>query len=166
MSYFNIGIEEWVDIKDFEGLYQASSEGKIKNLITNKFIGFKLNGYIRVELSGKGVQVHRLIAQTFIDNIDNKPYVNHINGIKHDNRAINLEWVNASENVLHGHYIKNKNQIIPIIQKTKSGIFIKEYESIAKAQRAMNGKSVGGITDVLRDKAKTAYGFVWTYAKT
>src|SRR4051812_36289952 len=63
----------------------------------------KRKGYIRIDLKINSVRtsiaVHILVAQAFIPNPENKPYVNHINGIKFDNRAINLEWVTPKENV-------------------------------------------------------------------
>lgn len=65
------------------------------------------DGYVAAHLSlggeNKIVKVHRLVAIAFIDNQGNKPEVNHKNGIRHDNRVENLEWVTKSENVLHSY---------------------------------------------------------------
>lgn len=117
--------EEWKDIKDYEGIYQVSNLGRIKHLeqteytynyrtktmlkrvrkeriLSCKRIG---NNYITVDLSKNGNFVakalHRLVAETFIPNPDNKKQVNHIDGNKQNNRVDNLEWTTASENNKH-----------------------------------------------------------------
>jgi hypothetical protein len=59
-------------------------------------------GYLRIKIDKKLNYVHRLVAKKFIPNPDSKPFVNHINGIRNDNRVENLEWVTHSENLKHG----------------------------------------------------------------
>ena len=118
-------MEYWKDIPGFEGQYQASNLGRIKSLsktyktgrgyfrtVPDRIIsGKKLNkkGYKRVRINNVTYQVHRLVAVTFlgIPHIhSDKNQVNHINGIKTDNRIENLEWVTNQEN--RDHAVKNK----------------------------------------------------------
>ncbi|MDU5475929.1 NUMOD4 domain-containing protein [Pantoea sp.] len=108
---------EWKDIPGFEGLYQASINGEIKSVprevlrkdgSTRFYSGkpvkqyLRKSGYLDVKLSKGGKQhtflSHRVIALTFISNPENKPAIDHLNGVKNDNRAVNLEWVTAQEN--------------------------------------------------------------------
>ena len=101
--------EVWKDVVGYEGLYRISNKGTVCRIYKNGKVNFMtpriLNGYWRVKLCNGNTQkeyfLHRLIAQAFIPNPENKPEINHINGIKTDNRIENLEWVTRSENAIH-----------------------------------------------------------------
>lgn len=115
-TYMN---EIWKDIKGFEGLYKISNLGRVKSMAKewtcckggkrNKeetFMSICTNAqYYNFNLRKNNVKtfcnLHRILAEHFIPNPDNKPEVNHINGNKHDNRLENLEWVTCSENIKH-----------------------------------------------------------------
>lgn len=113
-------MELWKKIPKYS-LYEASNLGNIKtfnwkNTGKEKIMKPALDGsgYLRTALKRDDgvihtIKVHRIIAQTFIDNIENKPEVNHINCIKTDNRVINLEWATHSENIKHAYKEKRLN---------------------------------------------------------
>lgn len=98
-------------IEGYEGIYWVDIEGHVlnkKGRLVSQYLDRK--GYYRVTLNKKVEgkwksqlkQVHRLIALAFIPNPENKPQVNHINGVRHMNQVKNLEWATASENVQDG----------------------------------------------------------------
>ena len=123
------------DIVGYEGLYKIDTNGDIYSYDKIvKFYGgrnalrkgkklktrFDRYGYKRIQLRKDGISrthsIHRLIAETYLKNIENKPQINHINGIKDDNRLENLEWCTNQENIIHavehGLIIPPKNKKI------------------------------------------------------
>ena len=115
--------EVWLDIPQYEGLYQVSNLGKVRNKKGKVLKAYLTRSYERVSLYNKEGRhcflVHRLVASVFVPNPERKPDVNHINGCKTDNNVSNLEWVTPSENMIHAH----RNNLRPIVntQGEKNG---------------------------------------------
>lgn len=174
--------EIWKDIVGYENLYQISNLGRVKSLKFGKenilSPGVTKNGYHLVNLCMYGkVQrclVHRLVAMTFILNLENKNCVDHINGIRNDNRVENLRWVTIKENSNFPLARKNNSDsklnnpklLKPILQIDKNtGAVIKEYPSIKDASREVNvhNSSISHVASG-KSKQKTAGGYIWRYA--
>lgn len=174
--------ETWKDIPGYENLYQISSLGRVKSLnyggtSKEKLLkpGLNSRGYYQVSLFKNGEQknfkVHRLVALAFIPNPDNKECVDHINGIKVDNRVENLRWCTHKENMNYPLARKNKSQSLtnlpslskPILQIDKiTGEVINEFPSTNEVERQL-GIGQGNISNCCNGKAKSAYGYIWRY---
>lgn len=172
--------EIWKDIPNYEGIYQASNLGRIKSIKTGKIRKNVQYGlYLSIQLCKNGKNklhyVHRLIALTFIPNPSNKPQINHINGIKTDNRVENLEWTTQSENVIHAikiglkteeqvnksvNAMKKKNS--KVLLQIKNGKIVGRFKSAREASRLLH-MSCGAISMCANGQFQTMYGYEWRY---
>lgn len=181
--------EIWKDIKNYENKYKVSNYGKIKNSKTNKILKPSLNtyGYPIVTLCKDGTTstktIHRLVAESFIDNSNNLPQVNHIDGNKQNNFITNLEWVTISQNIIHSYKkglrnypIGNKNNRYgklgrkhnkskAVIQYDKNLNIIAKYGSEREAER-ITGIRQSSIGCCCRNTQKTAGGYIWKFERS
>ena len=156
------------DIKNYENQYAVTSCGKVWSYKSNKFLQARAsaNGYMTVCLykdgKGKNFYIHRLVAETYIDNPDNKPQVNHKDENKTHNYINNLEWVSVKENSNHGSRIER------IAKAHRKAIYCVEldrvFESQAQACRELdiNPAQLSGVLKEVR-RYKTAGGYHWEY---
>jgi hypothetical protein len=193
--------EVWKAVVGYEGLYQVSNLGNVRSLghdawhkgrtLKQVFDGKGNYLFVGLHKDGKTKQrnVHRLVAEAFIPNPTKLPCVNHINEVKTDNRAENLEWCTIEYNSNYGSAKKNMiesrrknndqeeiNKKIkeskkrngsfscekPVAQYTTDGTLVATYESATDAERK-TGISRGGIQRCCIGKYSQAKGFIWRY---
>lgn len=166
---------DWTTIPSWNGLYEAHPTGLIRSVPRN---GTRRQHHIMAQSTdsygykvcklrnGSKVitaKVHRLIAETFIPNPENKPQVNHKDGDKANNHHTNIEWVTASENIRHAKTLglqcacPNRKQVQ---QLSKDGQLIATYQSLRAAEEA-TGIGWTGISANIRGKRKSAGGYIW-----
>ncbi len=165
-EYESLEGEEWrnvvIDGKEVANYY-VSTLGRFKNSKGIIMENYKPHhsGYIYLRVNKEKYALHRLVAFAFLENPENKPFVNHIDGNKTNNSLANLEWVTIQENCLHSaktgltKYYKRR-----VGQYTLENILIKEFNSI---KEAMDETGIGTIKKVLYKKQNTGGGFIWKY---
>ncbi len=159
-------IESWLTIAIENCYYKISTHGNIKNSDGRILKPYNSQKYKQIKLVingvSKGFLIHRLVAMTFLFNIENKECVNHIDGNKSNNNVTNLEWVTNSENGIHSiKVLKNGGKSKSVLQYTDDGKFIKRFESAKIASEETN-VSISTIRKCIYEK-KSSKGFRWEY---
>lgn len=182
--------EIWKDIKGYEGSYQVSNLGRVKGLrrevfkrgictLPESIMKQRLSfGYCRICLTQNGMRgyyfVHRLVADAFIPNPENKPEIDHINTVKNDNRIENLQWATKSENAQNPISVKRKYASRPIGNKNPNSKIIKQYSiegQLIKVYHGLRemaretGYSRFFVNQCCKGKYQKAYGYIWKYAE-
>lgn len=187
-------MENWLPISGYESIYMVSFLGEIKSLERTFYSGKKytnkktnpekilthtvgVDGYCRVTLKAKPLKartflVHRIVATAFIENKANLPEVNHLNGNKQDNRAINLEWVTPKQNSEHswktglsrgntgrkGSDHPRSKRVLQI----DNGIVVNEFGSLREIERKTDFRHVN-VCKAIKNM-KPYRGFDWKYS--
>lgn len=234
--------EIWKDVVGYEGYYQVSNLGNVRSIkygkISNMYLRKHKYGYMTIRFSVNGIvrgyKIHRLVAEAFIPNPENKPHIDHINTIRTDNRVENLRWVTRTENAnnpltiehiriavtgernpfygrkhsersiqqirdkrkgipisestkaklsiafsgdknpmygkTHTQEAKAKireaqkrTQMRPVVQLTKDGCYIAEFDCMTDAARSVGCKTTCAIMDSCRKDNRYCKGYKWMY---
>lgn len=174
--------EIWKEINGYEGYFEVSNLGNFRS--KDRIIKYKNNGlrkypskalkieqmadgYCRIVLMKDSIKrrymCHRLVAEAFIENQENKPFVNHMNGIRNDNRAENLEWCTQSENERHSIDILGKtmkNKTFP--RKVKCLNNNRDFNSMSEAIRFIGKGCIEGLHKSI-DANRNYHGYKFIY---
>lgn len=175
--------ETWKDIVGYENKYQVSNLGRIKTIphyvsnhtgqiLLKEHIskGYKTKkGYLCIELKGKSLRVHRLVATAFLPKVKGKNQVNHIDGNKQNNRIDNLEWCDNRENQKHAYKIGLQHRRENAGRKKKKvgkynlkNELIQTYESISQATKENKIKGNSSVRNAILRNTKL-YNYYWRF---
>ena len=150
---------EWKSINGYEGLYEISNTGQVRNKRGRILVAHKSNnGYLHVSLSKNNIRktksIHKLVALHFIENINNLPQINHIDENKANNNVENLQWCTIQENIDHS-FSKE------VIQFDLLNNPIKTWKSASECGR--NGFNQGKVSECCRGERETHKKYKWKY---
>ncbi len=161
-------MEIWKDVVGYEKNYQVSNTGLVISKLTGKIRKPVLGkrGYFELTLMLNGkmklVKLHRMIAEAFIPNTDLKPFINHKDSNKQNNKIDNLEWCTNGENIQHAYDNGKMSRKTAVKQLSLSGELIKIWDTVTHTRRYYN-MNASNIVQVCKGKRQTAYGFKWEY---
>lgn len=178
-------MEEWREVRgvgEYIGLYEVSNLGRIRTIATGYIRSLTVSdrGYLTVLFKRRGnskrFYVHRLVANAFIPNPNNKRTVNHIDGNKQNNNVDNLEWATYEENISHSwktglrSSTKEQREAVsrlrskPVLRIDPRTNEVCEFKSATEAAKCVDGHQAN-ISACCRNKLKTAYGYFWKFAE-
>lgn len=178
--------EIWSVVAGFEGLYEISNLGRVKNIkpylsipdrkgkVRNKILKLKSGSkytvvaLYRIGEKRKWLRVNKMVANVFVPNPHNYPIVNHLDGNKRNDRWDNLEWCTYSQNSIHSVYVLGndpaKNKRKAVIQLNNSGEIVNRYRSASDVSGSVGSIfSRWGVGNCLRGKSKMHSGFIFRY---
>ena len=190
MCRFNMGTQEvWKPVEGYEGLYEVSNLGNVRSL--DRYVnhwqggkclkrgkllafGYNAGGYRLVKLCDNGRErthkVHRLVAQAFIPNPENLPWVNHKDENPANNTSVNLEWCTPKYNANYGTLPTRKSinstnhkATSKAVQMIRDGEVVAIFSSLNQIEREL-GYGHGNISKCCNGKLPHAYGYEWRFA--
>lgn len=157
--------EVWKDIEGYEGIYQISNLGRVRNLKYKRVLkhsthprGYLINVLYRNGV-GVGYSVHRLVAKAFVPNPTNKPQVNHIDEVKTNNRFDNLEWVTEKENINHGSRTLRASKMVTVRNNVGHET---TYPSLTACANSL-GISVSSVSYYIKHNKCNKQGYIFKY---